>query len=126
MHIFTHLKAASEGKTGLGLYPDDMVEHDDMVGRLLKRLDELGIANNTIVVYGTDNGAEVMSWPDGGSTPFRGARWRSRSRTTPGSTSGSGNSPISGRRMSTTFAPIPSSAARSRSSTESGWRTAPS
>jgi arylsulfatase len=74
MHIFTHLKKESEGKTGLGVYPDGMVEHDGMVGQLLKKLDDLGIANNTIVVYSTDNGAEVMSWPDGGSTPFRGEK----------------------------------------------------
>src|SRR5262245_38138942 len=71
MHIFTHLKAASKGKTGLGTYPDGMVEHDGMVGQLLKKLDDLGIANNTIVVWTTDNGAEVFSWPDGGTTPFR-------------------------------------------------------
>jgi arylsulfatase len=74
MHIFTHLKAESEGKTGLGLYPDGMVEHDGHVGKLLDKLDELGIADNTIVMYSTDNGAEVMSWPDGGTTPFRGEK----------------------------------------------------
>ena len=66
MHIFTHLKKESEGKTGLGVYPDGMVEHDGHVGKLLDKLDELGIADNTIVMYSTDNGAEVMSWPDGG------------------------------------------------------------
>src|SRR5262245_4953172 len=71
MHIFTHLKPASQGKTGIGTYPDGMVEHDGMVGQLLKKLDDLGIANNTIVVWTTDNGAEVFSWPDGGTTPFR-------------------------------------------------------
>jgi arylsulfatase len=84
MHIFTHLKAESKGKTGLGLYPDGMVEHDGMVGELLKKLDDLGIANNTIVVYGTDNGAEVMSWPDGGTTPFKGEKatnWEGGFRT---------------------------------------------
>jgi arylsulfatase len=74
MHIWTHLKPASQGKTGRGLYPDGMVEHDGHVGQLLKKLDDLGIANNTIVVYTTDNGAEVMSWPDGGNTPFRGEK----------------------------------------------------
>jgi arylsulfatase len=74
MHIFTHLKAESVGKTGLGLYPDGMVEHDGHVGQLLAKLDELGIAQDTIVVYTTDNGAEVMSWPDGGSTPFKGEK----------------------------------------------------
>jgi arylsulfatase len=74
MHIFTHLKKESNGKTGLGLYPDGMVEHDGHVGKLLDKLDELKIVDNTIVMYSTDNGAEVMSWPDGGSTPFRGEK----------------------------------------------------
>ncbi len=74
MHIFTHLKKESEGKTGLGVYPDGMVEHDGHVGTLLDKLDQLGIADNTIVMYSTDNGAEVMSWPDGGATPFRGEK----------------------------------------------------
>lgn len=71
MHIWTHLKKESEGKTGLGVYPDGMVEHDGHVGQLLDQLDKLGIADNTIVMYSTDNGAECFSWPDGGSTPFR-------------------------------------------------------
>jgi arylsulfatase len=74
MHIFTHLKKASEGKTGLGVTPDGMVEHDGHVGQLLKKLDDLGIADNTIVMYSTDNGAECFSWPDGGTTPFRGEK----------------------------------------------------
>jgi arylsulfatase len=74
MHIFTHLKKESEGKTGLGVTPDGMVEHDGMVGRLLKKLDDLGIADHTIVMYSTDNGAECFSWPDGGTTPFRGEK----------------------------------------------------
>jgi len=74
MHIFTHLKKESEGKTGLGVYPDGMVEHDGMVGELLKLVDDLGVANNTIVVYTTDNGAEVFTWPDGGTTPFKGEK----------------------------------------------------
>jgi arylsulfatase len=74
MHIFTHLKKESEGKTGLGVYPDGMVEHDGMVGQLLKKLDDLGIAENTIVDYTTDNGAECFTWPDGGSTPYRGEK----------------------------------------------------
>ncbi|MGC4099027.1 MAG: sulfatase-like hydrolase/transferase [Nitrospira sp.] len=55
MHIFTHLKPASDGKTGLGTQADGMTEHDAMVGDLLKQLDDLGIANNTIVIYTTDN-----------------------------------------------------------------------
>jgi arylsulfatase len=71
MHIWTRLKPESQGKTGLGIYPDGMVEHDGQVGQLLKKLDDLGITNNTIVVYTTDNGAETFSWPDGGTTPYR-------------------------------------------------------
>src|SRR6478752_3018747 len=71
MHIWTRLKPASQGKTGLGIYPDGMVEHDGQVGELLDELDKLGIADNTIVIYTTDNGAETFSWPDGGTTPFR-------------------------------------------------------
>jgi arylsulfatase len=74
MHVFTHLRKESEGKTGLGVYPDGMVEHDGHVGQLLGKLDELGIADNTIVMYSTDNGAEELSWPDGGATPFRGEK----------------------------------------------------
>jgi arylsulfatase len=74
MHIWTHLKEESQGKTGLGIYPDGMVEHDGHIGQLLKLLDDLGIADNTIVIWTTDNGAEAMSWPDGGTTPFRGEK----------------------------------------------------
>jgi arylsulfatase A-like enzyme len=74
MHVFTHLKPESQGKTGLGIYPDGMVETDGHVGEMLQLLDDLKIADNTIVVYTTDNGAEVMTWPDGGSTPFRGEK----------------------------------------------------
>ena len=74
MHIWTHLKPESAGKTGLGVYADGMVEHDGHVGQLLDKLDALGIADNTIVMYSTDNGAEVFSWPDGGTMPFRGEK----------------------------------------------------
>ncbi|MEO1678218.1 MAG: arylsulfatase [Pseudomonadota bacterium] len=74
MHIFTRLKEESQGVTGLGIYPDGMVEHDGMVGEVLDKIDELGIANNTVVMYSTDNGAEVFSWPDGGTTPFHGEK----------------------------------------------------
>ncbi|MBY5827605.1 arylsulfatase [Rhizobium leguminosarum] len=74
MHIYTHLKAESKGKTGLGIVADGMAEFDGMVGQLLDQLDELGIAENTIVVWTTDNGAEVFSWPDGGTTPFHGEK----------------------------------------------------
>jgi len=71
MHIVTRLKPESVGVTGQGLYADGMVEHDGHVGQLLDKLDKLGIADNTIVMYSTDNGAELMLWPDGGYTPFR-------------------------------------------------------
>jgi arylsulfatase len=74
MHIFTHLKAASEGKTGLGIYADGMVEHDGHVGLLLDRLRALGLDQNTIVMYSSDNGAETFTWPDGGTTMFRGEK----------------------------------------------------
>jgi len=74
MHVFTHLKEESEGKTGLGVYPDGMVEHDGHVGILLDKLDELGLADNTLVMYSTDNGAEKFTWPDGGTAPFRGEK----------------------------------------------------
>ena len=74
MHIWTHLKPSSRDVTGQGIYADGMVEHDGMVGELLDKLDELGIADNTIVMYSTDNGAELMSWPDGGMLPFRGEK----------------------------------------------------
>jgi len=74
MHIFTHLKKESEGKTGLGIYADGMVEHDAMVGQLLAKLKELGIEDNTIVMNSTDNGAEAFTWPDGGTTMFRGEK----------------------------------------------------
>jgi len=74
MHVFTHLKPSSKGKSGLGLYPDGMVELDGYVGELLKTLKDLGVENNTVVVFTTDNGAEVLSWPDGGATPFRGEK----------------------------------------------------
>ncbi|MBX3442236.1 MAG: arylsulfatase [Planctomyces sp.] len=74
MHVWTHLKPESVGKTGIGLYPDGMVEHDAYVGAVLKKLDDLGVADNTILVYGTDNGAETATWPDGGITPFHGEK----------------------------------------------------
>lgn len=74
MHMFTHLKPESLGKTGLGITADGMTEHDGMVGQLLAKLDEVGATENTIVVYTTDNGAEKFTWPDGGTTPFRGEK----------------------------------------------------
>ncbi len=74
MHVFTHLKPESQGKTGLGIYADGMVEHDGMVGQMLAKLKELGIEGNTIVMYSTDNGAETFTWPDGGTTILRGEK----------------------------------------------------
>ncbi|MGJ8584188.1 MAG: arylsulfatase [Marinosulfonomonas sp.] len=74
MHVITHLKEESIGVTGQGVYADGMVEHDGHVGQLLDKVDELGVADNTVVMYSTDNGAEVFSWPDGGTTPFRGEK----------------------------------------------------
>ena len=74
MHVFTRLKSKSVGVTGQGLYADGMAEHDGHVGQLLDKLDKLGIADNTIVMYSTDNGAELLLWPDGGYTPYRGEK----------------------------------------------------
>ncbi len=74
MHVFTHLKEESKGKTGLGIYADGMAEHDAHVGEILAKLKELGLEENTIVMYSTDNGSESFSWPDGGTTMFRGEK----------------------------------------------------
>jgi len=74
MHVWTHLKPSSQGKTGIGLYPDGMLEHDELVGTLLKKIDDIGLRDNTIVIYSTDNGAETVTWPDGGTTPSHGEK----------------------------------------------------
>lgn len=74
MHVWTHLTEEEEGKTGLGIYADGMVKLDKIVGELTGTLADLGIEENTIVVFGTDNGAEIIFWPDGGMTPFRGEK----------------------------------------------------
>ncbi len=74
MHVWTHLSDKYKGKSGYGLYADGMMELDDGVGALLDKLDELGIADNTIVIFSTDNGAEKFTWPDGGTIPFRGEK----------------------------------------------------
>jgi arylsulfatase len=73
MHLRTHTKPESLGQAGPGQSPyhDTMIDHDKTVGALLDQLDELGIADNTIVIYSTDNGPHMNSWPDGGMTPFR-------------------------------------------------------
>ena len=74
MHNKTHLKDGSIGKTGLGTYADGMVEHDAMIGEVLKKIKDLGIEDNTILVYTTDNGPMTATWPDAGETPFRGEK----------------------------------------------------
>ena len=74
MHVWTRLKEESVGVTGIGLYPDGMVEHDKAIGVVLEKLEDLGIIDNTIIMYSTDNGAEKSTWPDGGTTPFAGEK----------------------------------------------------
>ena len=93
MHIFTHLKPSSVGKTGLGVYPDGMVELDGYAGQLLQKLEDLKVADNTIVVFTTDNGAEKMSWPDGGTSPS--ARRRPRTSKAAGASRSSCGGPAS-------------------------------
>lgn len=75
LHVFLHLKQESQGKSRAGredIYGDALQEHDGHVGQLLKKLDETGLAKNTIVIWTTDNGAYQYMWPEGGTTPFRG------------------------------------------------------
>lgn len=74
MHVWTHLSEEYQGKSGYGLYADGMMDLDDQVGVMLDKLEELGVADNTIVVFSTDNGAEKFTWPDGGTTPFKGEK----------------------------------------------------
>ncbi|QKV52517.1 arylsulfatase [Comamonas antarctica] len=73
MHLFTHTKKSSLGQAGRwqSPYHDTMVDHDKNVGQMLDLLDELGIAEDTLVQYSTDNGPHRNSWPDAGTTPFR-------------------------------------------------------
>jgi arylsulfatase A-like enzyme len=73
MHFRTHVKSRSRGQSGRwqSEYHDVMIDHDKHVGKLLDLLDELGIADNTFVMYSTDNGPHMNSWPDAGMTPFR-------------------------------------------------------
>ncbi|NES23437.1 MAG: arylsulfatase [Symploca sp. SIO3E6] len=71
MHIYTHLKEESKGVTGQDFYGDGMVEHDGHVGELLDLVDDLGISDNTIIIYTTDNGPHYNQWPDGAISPFR-------------------------------------------------------
>ncbi|MDC0948609.1 arylsulfatase [Gammaproteobacteria bacterium] len=74
MHFRTHLKPEVKGISGQNNYADGMMEHDMHVGQLLDKLDELDIADNTIVHYSTDNGVHMNTWPDAGMTPFRGEK----------------------------------------------------
>jgi arylsulfatase len=71
MHFRTHLADKNRGKSGQDDYSDRMVTHDEQIGQVLDKLDQLGIADNTIVMYSTDNGPENDTWPDGANTPFR-------------------------------------------------------
>jgi arylsulfatase A-like enzyme len=71
MHFRTHVAQKNLGKSGQDPYSDRMVVHDEQIGMMLNKLDELGIADNTIVMYSTDNGPENDTWPDGATTPFR-------------------------------------------------------
>ena len=74
MHFRTHVKEQLRGISGQDEYADGMVEHDMHIGKFLDKLDELGIADNTIVFYSTDNGPHYNTWPDAAATPFRGEK----------------------------------------------------
>lgn len=74
MHYHTHIPEEYEGKSGLNFYADGMIQHDDQVGAILKKLDDLNISENTIVIYTTDNGPHFNMWPDGAVAPFRGEK----------------------------------------------------
>jgi arylsulfatase A-like enzyme len=74
MHFYTHVSDEYAGTSELNFYADGMLQHDDQVGTLLGKLDELGVADDTIVIYTTDNGPHYNEWPDGGITPFRGEK----------------------------------------------------
>ena len=73
MHFRTHIKDGSRGKAGRwqSEYHDVMCDHDELVGQMLDYLDEQGLADDTIVMYSTDNGPHMNTWPDAGMTPFR-------------------------------------------------------
>jgi len=80
IHVWSHSperyiqKAVDEGRTEEDVVRAKAIEHDEHVGAILRKLDDLGVANNTIVVYATDNGFELLFWPDGGYSPFRGEK----------------------------------------------------
>jgi arylsulfatase len=73
-HVWIHLNEKYKNKTGHGIFADGMAELDDVTGALLDKLDELKIADNTIVIFSTDNGAEIFTWPQGGNHPFKGEK----------------------------------------------------
>jgi len=74
MHFYTHVRPEHKGISGQNFYADGMVEHDNHVGELMKKLKDLGVDENTIVVYTTDNGPHYNEWPDGAIAPFRGEK----------------------------------------------------
>ncbi|MBV8530003.1 MAG: sulfatase-like hydrolase/transferase, partial [Candidatus Eremiobacteraeota bacterium] len=74
MHFRTHVAEKNLGKSGQDPYSDRMVVHDEQIGMILDKIDELGLADNTIVMYSTDNGPENDGWPDGANTPYRGQK----------------------------------------------------
>jgi arylsulfatase len=74
MHFRTHLAEKNRGKSGQDDYSDRMVTHDEQIGQMLDKLDQLGVTDNTIVMYSTDNGPENDTWPDGANTPFHGQK----------------------------------------------------
>jgi len=73
-HVWIHLSEKYKNKTGNGIFADGMAELDDVTGALLDKLDELKVADNTIVIFSTDNGAEIFTWPQGGNHPFKGEK----------------------------------------------------
>ena len=93
MHVFTYLppkyQAMMNATDNYGLEEAGMAQMDDSIGALLQHLDDIGEADNTIVIFTTDNGAEVFTWPDGGMTPFKATkgtvfrRWLPRARDHP-------------------------------------------
>ena len=105
MHIWTQLKTEAQGKTGLGIYPDGMVEHDGHVGQVLDKLKELGLDENTIVMYSTDNGAEKFTWPDGGRRLSAAKRTRTGKAATACRAPSAGPASSSPARSSTTSSP---------------------
>jgi arylsulfatase A-like enzyme len=71
MHLYTHVPESHRGRSHLNNYADGMLQHDEWVGKILKKIDDMGVADNTIVVYTTDNGPHFNAWPDAAITPFR-------------------------------------------------------